>query len=207
VPARHSTRRSLRQRGAPQAFLTRRQVTKEGRVTPIADRPILIARAEEMIRDPLCLFSGWTNLIRRRHPGEGEKRMDEWITFAGEAQALPWVRAVEVLLFSALIAKLVSLLISRFLLRLTLRTNTDLDDQLVQLLHRPVFVSVILIGFYIEVQILELSPGLAGVLISLIQTGAILVWTGAGFKLTSTTLTGLSPSRGSRHAHFHSLTI
>ena len=122
--------------------------------------------------------------------------MDEWITFAGEAQALPWVRAVEVLLFSALIAKLVGLLISRFLLRLALRTNTDLDDQLVQLLHRPVFVSVILIGFYIEVQILELSPGLAGVLISLIQTGAILVWTGAGFKLTSTTLTGLSRLAG-----------
>ena len=56
--------------------------------------------------------------------------MDEWIAFAKEAQALPWVRAVEVFLASALVAKLVSLLISRSLLRLTLRTDTDLDDQL-----------------------------------------------------------------------------
>jgi small-conductance mechanosensitive channel len=118
--------------------------------------------------------------------------MDEWISFAREAQVLPWVRAVEVILFSALMAKLVGLLISRFLLRLTLRTNTDLDDQLVELMHRPVFVSVILVGLHIAVKILEWSPELERVLIALIQTGAILVWTGAGFKLTSTTLTGLS---------------
>jgi len=40
----------------------------------------------------------------------------------------------------ASVAKIVDPLISRFLLRLTLRTNTDLDDPLVQWLHRPVFV-------------------------------------------------------------------
>ena len=33
----------------------------------------------------------------------------------------PWVRALEVILVSALLAKIVDLLISRFLLRLTLR--------------------------------------------------------------------------------------
>ncbi len=118
--------------------------------------------------------------------------MDEWIVFAGKAQALPWVRAIEVILFSALMAKLVSLLISKFLLRLTLRTNTDLDDQLVQLLHRPVFVSVILLGLNVAVKILGWSPELEGVLLAVIQTAAIFVWTGAGFKLTGATLAGLS---------------
>lgn len=118
--------------------------------------------------------------------------MDEWIVFVREAQVLPWVRALEVFLASALVAKLVSLLISRTLLRLTLRTNTDLDDQLVQLMHRPVFISVILVGLYVEVKILGWSPGLEGVLIALIQTVAIFIWAGAGFKLTSTTLSGLS---------------
>ena len=54
--------------------------------------------------------------------------MDEWIAFVREAQDLPWVRAIVVVGVSVLVAKIVDLLISRFLLRLTLRTNTDLDD-------------------------------------------------------------------------------
>jgi len=118
--------------------------------------------------------------------------MDEWIAFVREAQDLPWVRAIVVIGVSALVAKIVDLLISRFLLRLTLRTNTDLDDQLVQLLHRPVFVSVILVGLYIAVKTLGWSPSVERVVVALIQTAGVFVWTGAGFRLTSTVLTGLS---------------
>ena len=118
--------------------------------------------------------------------------MDDWIAFAEEALNLPWVRAIAVILVSVLAARIVDLLISRFLLRLTRRTNTDIADQLVQLMHRPVFVSVILVGLNIAVKILEFSEGVEAVLIALIQTSAVLLWAGAGFKLTSTTLTGLS---------------
>ena len=61
--------------------------------------------------------------------------MDEWIAFAREAQQWPWVRALEVVVFSVLVARLVDLVITRFLMRLALRTETDLDDQLIQLLQ------------------------------------------------------------------------
>jgi small-conductance mechanosensitive channel len=118
--------------------------------------------------------------------------MDEWIAFVREAQDLPWVRAIVVIGVSVLVAKIVDLLISRFLVRLTLRTNTALDDQLVQVLHRPVFLSVILVGLYIAVKTLGWSLGVERVEVALIQTAAILVWTGAGFRLTSTLLPGLS---------------
>ncbi len=118
--------------------------------------------------------------------------MDAWIVFAQEAQGIPWVRAIVVVLVSALVAKTVDVLVSRFLVRLTLRTTTDLDDQLVELLRRPVFVSVILVGLHIAVKTLGWSSGVERVLVALIQTGAVFVWTGAGFKLTSTVLTGLS---------------
>jgi MscS family membrane protein len=85
-----------------------------------------------------------------------------------EAQALPSVRAIEVIGAAVVVAKTVDLLISRFLLRFTLRTNTDLDDQLVQLLHRPVFVSVILIGLHIALKTLGWSPGVERILVALI---------------------------------------
>ena len=58
-----------------------------------------------------------------------------------------------------LAARIVDLVISRFLLRLARHTTTDMDDQLVQLMHRPVFVSVILVGLNIAVKILAFSEG------------------------------------------------
>ena len=80
--------------------------------------------------------------------------MEEWIALAERAQDLAWVRAIVVVGFSVLIAKVVDLVISRFLLRLTMRSNTDLDDQLVALLHRPIFISVILLGLFAAVRTL-----------------------------------------------------
>ena len=118
--------------------------------------------------------------------------MDEWISFAQQAQGIPWVHAVVVVLISMLLATIVDVFLVRFLLRLALRSSTDIDDQIIQLLRRPVFVSLVLIGLQIAVKILAWSPEIEGVLVALTQTTAIFVWTVAGFKLSSTTLMGFS---------------
>ena len=118
--------------------------------------------------------------------------MDEWFNFVTEAETVPWVRAISVILVSTLLAKIVDLVISRLLLRLALRTDTNLDNQLIDLLHRPVFISVILIGLQIAVKMMGWSPEVEGVVSALIQSVAVFVWTAAEFKLTSTALAGLS---------------
>ena len=118
--------------------------------------------------------------------------MNEWTDLVRESQGLPWVRALEAILLSGLAAKLVDVITTRFLLRLTLRTNTTLDDQLVALLHRPIFVSVILIGLHVATKIMELNPDVDGVFVATIQTAAVFVWASAGFKLSGTTLASLS---------------
>jgi len=118
--------------------------------------------------------------------------MDEWIAFAREAQSLNGVRATEAVLLSILVAKFVDLLISRILVRLSSRTKTRFDDQLVQLLHRPVFITVLLVGLTIATRILEPNDGLERALVGLIQTVGILVWTTAAFRMSSTILASLS---------------
>jgi MscS family membrane protein len=118
--------------------------------------------------------------------------MNEWIDFAREAQSLRWVRAGEVFLLSLVTAKLVGFFISRFLVRLTLRTDTNLDNQIVELARRPVFFGVILFGLYVEVKILGFGPETERVLIAFVQTAAIFILSGAAFRLTSTILAGLS---------------
>jgi small-conductance mechanosensitive channel len=118
--------------------------------------------------------------------------MDELIAFAQEARGIPWVRAIVAVLASLLLAKIVDALITHLLLRLSSRSSTNLDDQLIQLLHRPIFITVVLIGLHIAIGILGWSPGVKRVLIALIQSLAVWIWAGAGFKLASTILAGLS---------------
>ena len=109
-----------------------------------------------------------------------------------EALAHPWLRATAVVLASGVAAKVLDVVISRILIRITLRTDTDLDDQLIELLHRPVFTSVILVGLWAAVRILKLDADIAWAAVASIQTAGIFIWTAAGFRLATTSLTGLS---------------
>jgi MscS family membrane protein len=118
--------------------------------------------------------------------------MDEWIAFAQSAGEVAWIRAASVVAVSLVVAKIVDLVITQLLLRVTAHSNTDLDDRLILLVHRPIFISVVLVGLYVAVGILDWSAEAQGFIGALIQTVAIFVWTGAGFKIARTTLVGLS---------------
>jgi len=118
--------------------------------------------------------------------------MNEWISFAQEAQDVPWIRAAAVLLGSIIAARLVNLFITRLVLRLAMRTSTDLDERLTQQLHRPIFASVVLLGLYFAAKTFELSEDVESTVVATIKTLAILVWMSAGLKITSMTLVALS---------------
>ena len=58
-------------------------------------------------------------------------------------------RALQVLLIivlSLVAAKLVDLILTRVIMRLTRRTATEIDDIIVSMLHRPIFNTVLLAG-------------------------------------------------------------
>jgi small-conductance mechanosensitive channel len=104
----------------------------------------------------------------------------------------PWVLALLVLVLAALSARLVDGLISRAVLRLARKTQTDMDERVIGALHRPIFVSVLLIGVYVAALILDLHPILFRVIIGSVKTLAILLWTVAGLRVCHTLLEGLS---------------
>jgi small-conductance mechanosensitive channel len=118
--------------------------------------------------------------------------MNDFLALILDALAHPWLRALALVLGSAVVAKGVDLVVSRVLVRLTVRTNTDLDDRLVALLHRPVFFSVLLVGLYLATRTLGIGGDTEGILVRTLQSAAIFLWTGAGFRIASTTLDGLS---------------
>ena len=68
--------------------------------------------------------------------------MEEMTAFAERWLTQPWVRALIVLAGSVVLAKVVDWALSNALRRLARRSATELDDKLIEALHRPVFVSV-----------------------------------------------------------------
>ncbi len=105
---------------------------------------------------------------------------------------LPYVKVGLIFLFSFVVAKLTDMLVSQVLTQLTKRTKTELDDRLIEIMHRPIFWSVVYVGLYFVVQVSELETSLSFVLIGLVKTLAVLLWTGAGFRISNTVLTMFS---------------
>lgn len=89
----------------------------------------------------------------------------------------PWARAVSVLGAAIILAGLINVLLSRWLPRLTARTKTDVDDQLVAALRSPLFVSVVLGGINIALLLLSVDEPFYGYSLSFLKTLGIIVWT------------------------------
>jgi small-conductance mechanosensitive channel len=112
-------------------------------------------------------------------------RAQDWLT-------RPWVLALLVLILAVLSARLVDALICRGLRRLTRRTKTEIDERLIDVLHRPIFFSVILVGVWAAVLIVDVEPWLFRLVMSLLKTVAIVLWTVSLLRVCTAVLEGLS---------------
>ncbi|MCH2101328.1 MAG: mechanosensitive ion channel family protein [Planctomycetes bacterium] len=131
------------------------------------------------------------------------KKLQEYLDLFGDE---PWLRAGVAVVLGFLAAYVVDFLVRRVLKALTHRTKTTADDQLLALFHRPVRVTVVLIGLWIAIQQFGLEPqrNEAGEAISidhetwigsLLKTLGLLAWTGFAFKFSKLLLQILSKDR------------
>jgi small-conductance mechanosensitive channel len=104
---------------------------------------------------------------------------------------IPWIQVSTILVGSLVGAYLVSFIINRTLVVMARKTKTDLDDQIIAALHRPIFLSVI---FYGLSWIVRLQVPLDGqrITYAILQTLAILVWSRAAFKVGTAILQAVS---------------
>jgi small-conductance mechanosensitive channel len=98
---------------------------------------------------------------------------------------------------AVVLAGLVHVVTTRLLPRLTRRTKTDLDDEILRILGRPLFMTVVLIGAFTSIGRLDPGPTALFVVNGLIVSLAVLVWAGAGLRVGRVVLTALS-ERGSQ---------
>ena len=110
--------------------------------------------------------------------------------------ANPLVRSGTIIAGSFLAALLVNVILSRYAVLLTRKTKTDLDDQLINALKRPLFISILLIGVAWASLQFKVKPSYAFVLYGILKTVAVLVWASAGLRLGTAILQLISRHAG-----------
>ena len=92
------------------------------------------------------------------------------------------VQAVLCVIASIMAAKLVDWGIIRILSRLVNRTKSTIDDKIIQIIHRPIYFSILLMGLGISVKLFPLPEVIAFSFIGLFKTIAIIYWSIALFQ-------------------------
>ena len=106
-----------------------------------------------------------------------------------------WLQLAVVALLSAFIAWLVWLFLKNVLARAFARTETEVDDRLLEAAHWPLFVSVVLIGLRIGIERLQLGAGAERITGNLLQTVSLVFWAVAGLRVSTVLLRAVSRRR------------
>lgn len=93
--------------------------------------------------------------------------------------------------------KISDFLLCNTLAKIAARSNTQVDDDLIVLLHRPIFLSFVLVGLGLATQRIGMAAAPEFLTLGLLKTIAIVVWYGLFRRMASIILAALS--RGSEN--------
>jgi len=108
--------------------------------------------------------------------------MDDIISSAKDIWAIQYVQAAVIVAFSIVASKLIDLLISTTITQLTRKTETKVDDEIIDNLHGPVVKTVVLIGLGLAAGHLGLDKAVTTTVVRVLMTFGLIVWTGFAFK-------------------------
>jgi len=98
-------------------------------------------------------------------------------------QPYPLLQAALIIIVFLFLASLVDRIFSGVVRRLVARTTTSLDDRLLTIMHRPIFISVASVGLVFATYRLSFGPDLQAITIDIIQTVLIFIWLIFGLRL------------------------
>ena len=113
-----------------------------------------------------------------------ERRLAEALPLYADSLWGPWLQLLAIALVSAAVAWLVSLFLEKVVGRLFARTETEVDDRLLEATHWPLWVSVFLIGLRIGLERLGLGAGVEERVVSGLQSVALAFWAVAGLRVS-----------------------
>lgn len=88
----------------------------------------------------------------------------------------PYIQALLIAGLFILIGKVADWVLSGMVGRIARRSSSKLDDQIVSLLHRPIFMSFVLLGLGIAAQHVDMAEVPSRITLSILKTIAIVIW-------------------------------
>jgi MscS family membrane protein len=104
----------------------------------------------------------------------------------------PYIQAILIIILFIGLAKILDLIVIRFIRGWLEKTTFDLDETVLNIVHKPVFISIILIGFGLATERLELKEIINFVTLGGLKTIGVLIWFSAIIKITKLILDLLS---------------
>jgi len=112
----------------------------------------------------------------------------------------PYVFGVGIIMVSLGAAKLADLVFIRALKTLTKRTSTNVDDAIINQLHRPVQASVVLAAGIVAMYVVVEDEKLADTLSKILYTIALVLWTVVMVRVSRTLFQAVIQARRADHA-------
>jgi small-conductance mechanosensitive channel len=108
-----------------------------------------------------------------------ELRIEQLLGLLAKIAPNPYLRALVIIVVFYLLAKILDVVINRVIKKWIKRTSFTLDDQILDIFHRPVFVSVMLFGLALAAEQITMPDAVRFLTISGLKTVAIFIWAGA----------------------------
>lgn len=142
------------------------------------------------MQEPTPAESG--NDITQLVDGFGAYLPETWLPHWDKVQNFPMLSFVLITILGYIIAKIVKFIFTKSFTQLTKFTKSDVDDQLVGYLRRPIFLTVFFIFLSIAIKTIGLSVGWEQGLIRFLASVLVLMWMFRGFKVLSLLLNSVS---------------
>ena len=121
--------------------------------------------------------------------------VESWVQLLGPNV---YIQAVAIATAFIIVGKIADFFFSRVIARIADRSSTKFDNQLIDLLHRPIFLSFVLLGLALAADRINLPQAPDFLTQGILKTIAIVIWYNFFRGLARIVLTALSGSRASR---------
>ncbi len=133
-----------------------------------------------------------SNDITQLVEGFGAYLPETWLPYWDKVQGFPLLGFVVITILGYIVAKVVQFIFTKSFTQLTKITKSDVDDQLVDYLRRPIFLTIFFIFLSIAVKTIGFSVGWEQGLIRFLFSVLVLMWMFRGFKILTLLLNSVS---------------
>ena len=120
---------------------------------------------------------------------------ESWQPYWNQLQSIPMLKFVIITSIGYIIGKIVQVFFMHSASQVTKRTRTKVDDEIILMLKKPIFLTVFLFFLIFATKSLDISTGIKNTIVHLLLTQIILMWTIRGFGILQLLLKVLSDLR------------